>query len=291
MTHRRRSWIGLVFLLPALVVFGVFQWYPILNNFVLAFQEYTPGLDPTWVGFANYQAVLGDERLWLALQNTAAYVGICLVIGFVLPVVVAIAISLLRRGKGFFRLAIYVPNIIPAIATYIIWGWIFNPQFGLLNQIGGWLGGDPVNWLTDKNLVLFSLAIMATWAGFGSTAVLYMASLTAISPDLYEAAEIEGANVWQRIRFITLPSIMPTIQLMFILQLLATFQLLQEPFVMTAGGPNDGSLSVALLSYQYAMQNIEFGKAGALGSLLFLLLVGLSFYYVRSSRLAERKEN
>lgn len=289
MPTRRRSWIGLLFLLPAFLVFGLFQWYPIFNNFLLAFQEYTPGLEPSWVGLANYEAVLADERFYLALQNTLTYVGICLVFGFVVPIGVAIAISLLRRGKGFFRLAVYVPNILPAIATYIIWGWIFNPQFGLLNQIGGWLGAEPVLWLVDKNLVLVSLALMATWAGFGSTAVLYMASLTAISSEMYEAAELEGAGVWARIRYITLPSLAPTINLMLILQLLATFQLLQEPFVMTAGGPNDASLSVMLLSYQYAFGSVEFGKAGALGSMVFLALVGLSFYYVRRSGLADKK--
>jgi len=289
MITRRRSWIGLLFLLPAFLVFGLFQWYPILNNFLLAFQEYTPGLEPSWIGLANYESVLGDERFYVALQNTVAYVGICLVIGFAVPIAVAIAISLLRRGKGFYRLAIYVPNIIPAIATYVIWGWIFNPQFGLLNQVVGWFGLDGLNWLTDKNLVLGSLALMATWAGFGSTAVLYMASLTAISPEMYEAAELEGAGVWQRIRFITLPSLAPTISLMLILQLLATFQILQEPFVMTAGGPNDASLSVMLLSYQYAFSNVEFGKAGALGSLLFLALVSLSISYVRASGIAEKK--
>ena len=286
---KSRSWIGLLFLLPALTVFGLFQWYPILNNFILAFQEYTPGMESSWVGFDNYAAVLGDERFYTALQNTFVYVGICLVIGFFVPIAVAIAISLLRKGKGFLRLAIYVPNIIPAIATYIIWGWIFNPQFGLLNQIGGWFGAEPLQWLVDKNLVLASLALMGTWAGFGSTAVLYMASLTSISSEMYEAAELEGAGAWQRIRRITLPSLAPTISLMFILQLLATFQILQEPFVMTAGGPNDASLSVMLLSYQYAFNNVEFGKAGALGSLLFLMLVGLSFYYVRKSGLAEKK--
>lgn len=289
MPTRRRSWIGLLFLLPAFLVFGLFQWYPIFNNFLLAFQEYIPGMEPSWVGLANFEAVLSDERFYVALQNTLAYVGICLVFGFVVPIAVAIAISLLRRGKGFFRLAVYVPNILPAIATYIIWGWIFNPQFGLLNQIGGWLGAEPVLWLVDKNLVLVSLALMATWAGFGSTAVLYMASLTTISSEMYEAAELEGAGVWARIRFITLPSLAPTINLMLILQLLATFQLLQEPFVMTAGGPNDASLSVMLLSYQYAFANVEFGKAGALGSMVFLALVGLSFYYVRRSGLAEKK--
>lgn len=285
----RPSWIGLLFLLPAFLTFGLFQWFPILNNFVLAFQEYTPGMDPTWVGFANYEAVFNDERLWISLQNTFAFVAICLVIGFIIPIAVAIAISLLRRGKGFFRLAIYIPNIIPAIATYIIWGWIFNPQFGLLNQVVGWLGAEPVQWLVDKNLVLLSLALMATWAGFGSAAVLYMASLTSISPEMYEAAELEGAGGWQRIRYITLPSLMPTISLMLILQLLATFQLLQEPYVMTAGGPNDASLSTMLLSYQYAFQSIEFGKAGAIGSIMFLMLVGLSFYYVRISGLADKK--
>lgn len=289
MKSHRRSWIGLLFLLPAFLTFGIFQWFPILNNFILAFQEYTPGMDPTWVGFANYEAVLGDERLWISLQNTFVFVAICLVIGFIVPIAVAIAISLLRRGKGFFRLAIYIPNIIPAIATYIIWGWIFNPQFGLLNQALGWFGAEPLQWLVDKNLVLISLALMATWAGFGSAAVLYMASLTSISAEMYEAAEIEGAGAWQRIRYITLPSLMPTISLMLILQLLATFQLLQEPYVMTAGGPNDASLSTMLLSYQYAFQNIEFGKAGAIGSIMFLLLVGLSFYYVRISGLADKK--
>jgi len=288
MKSRRRSWIGLLFLLPALVVFGVFQWYPIFNNFLLAFQEYTPGMESSWVGWANYTAVLADERMWMALQNTFAYVALCLVIGFAFPIAVAIALSLIR-GKGFFRLAIYVPNIIPAIATYIIWGWIFNPQFGLLNQVGGWFGAEPAQWLVDKNLVLTSLAVMATWAGFGSTAVLYMASLTSISSEMYEAAEIEGAGLWGRIRFITLPSLAPTIRLLFLLQLLATFQLLQEPFVMTSGGPNDASLSVMLLSYQYAFSNVEFGKAGALGSLVFLLLVGLSYYYVRMTGLAEKK--
>ncbi len=289
MKTRRRSWIGLLFLVPAFLVFGLFQWYPIFSNFVLGFQEYTPGLDPTWVGFDNYSAIFADDRLYVAVQNTFVYVGICLVIGFLLPIAVAIAISLLRRGKGFFRMAVYVPNIIPAVATYIIWQWIYNPQFGLLNQVGGWMGIEPIQWLVDKNLVLLSIAIMATWSGFGTTAVLYMASLTTINSEMYEAAEIEGAGVWQRIRHITLPFLMPTISLMLILQLLATFQLLQEPFVLTAGGPNDASLSVMLLSFQYAFDNVEFGKAGALGTLVFLFLMLLSFAYIRRSGLAEKR--
>jgi multiple sugar transport system permease protein len=130
---------------------------------------------------------------------------------------------------------------------------------------------------------------MATWQGFGSTAVLYMASLTSINPELYEAAELDGAGFFARLRFVTLPSIAGTMKLLLVLQLIATFQVLQEPFVMTGGGPNDASLTVMLLTYQYAFEYLDFGKAGALGSLLFVAMIVLSTLYVKRSGLAEAK--
>lgn len=278
---------GLLFLVPALLVFGIFQWYPILSNFLIAFQEYSPGIESSWVGFNNFQAVLEDPRLPIAVANTFFYVAICLVFGYVIPILVAVALSELRRGRGVFRLAIYIPNIIPAIAVYIIWRWIFNPQAGLLNQALGIFGITPLNWIVDSSMVLPSLALMATWQNFGSTAVFYMASLTSVNTELYEAAELDGATMWQRIRHVTLPSISDTMKLMLVLQLIATFQVLQEPFVMTAGGPNDASLSVMLLTYQYAFQYVEFGKSGALGALTFIALLGLSAIYIVKSGLAK----
>ena len=123
------------------------------------------------------------------MLNTLKYVGICLLVGFVVPLIVSLAISELRKGRGFFRTAIYIPNILPAIATYIIWKWIFNPKFGLLNAVLGIFGVEPQLWLLNAGQVLFSISLMATWQGFGATAVLYMASLTAVRAELYENAE------------------------------------------------------------------------------------------------------
>jgi multiple sugar transport system permease protein len=285
----RKYWLGILFLVPALLVFAVFQWYPIVQNFFLAFQSYVPGFEKEWVGLRNLAYVLHDPRLPRASLNTLEFVGICLLIGFLIPLIAAIAIMEIRKGRGFFRLAIYIPNMIPGIALYIIWRWVFNPDFGLLNQVIGLFGGVPRQWLLSSREVLISLSLMATWANFGATAVLYMASLTTISPELYEAAELEGAGFFRRVRHVTLPGISGTISLLLVLQLIATFQVLQEPFVMTNGGPNDASLTVMLLTYNYAFVDVEFGRAGALGSLLFIALLGFSYVYVRQSGLARAK--
>jgi multiple sugar transport system permease protein len=285
----RKYGLGIAFLLPALCVFALFLWYPILQNFFLAFQHYVPGFEKEWVGLKNIKSVLHDPKLPRAMLNTLEFVGICLLIGYVVPIAVAIAIMEIRKGRGFFRLAIYVPNMIPGIALYIIWRWVFNPSAGLLNQFIGLFGVHPQQWILSANQVLVSLCLMATWANFGATAVLYMASLTTISPELYESAELEGAGFFQRIRHVTLPSISGTMNLLLVLQLIATFQVLQEPFVMTSGGPHDASLTVMLLTYNYAFVDVEFGKAGALGSMLFLALLGLSYVYVRRSGLAGAK--
>jgi multiple sugar transport system permease protein len=290
MKHALRKYgMGLAFLAPAVAVFLVFQWWPIVSNFLLAFQDYTPGFDPAWNGVKNFRAVLNDPRLPIAVGNTLYFVLVCLVVGYAIPIVAAIAIAEIRRGRGFFRLAVYIPNIIPAIAVYSIWKWMYNPDFGLLNQLLGFVGVAPQQWIQSRTQVIPALSIMATWQGFGSTAVLYMASLTSINPELYEAVELDGAGFFQRVRYVTLPSIAGTMKLLLVLQLIATFQVMQEPLVMTTGGPNNASLTAMLLTYQYAFDKIDFGRAGALGSLVFLSLIFLSVIYVRRSGLAEGK--
>jgi multiple sugar transport system permease protein len=285
----RVNGIGLAFLLPALCFYTLFQWGPILYNFLLAFQNYTPGLPPVWVGLQNFQRVLSDSVLPQAIANTFAFAGWALLIGYAVPIVAAIVITELRRGRAFFRLAIYLPNIIPAIALYIMWIYMFHPTVGLLNQILQFFGLPGLEWLLAPKLALVSLVIMSTWANFGSTAVLYMASITAIQAELYEAAEIDGAGIGARIRHITLPALQPTMVLLLLLQLLATLQVLQEPFVMTGGGPNNATMTLMYLAYNYAFVNAEFGKAGALGMLLFLLLMVLSLIYVKLTKVVGQK--
>jgi multiple sugar transport system permease protein len=288
-----RAWrkyrTGLLFLLPAMVVFAMFLWYPIVQNFFLSFQSYVPGFDAQWVGFQNLTAVLHDPKLPRAVINTLEFVGLCLAIGFVIPIMAAILLTEVRGGRSFFRLAVYIPNMIPGIALYIIWRWVFEPNVGLLNQALALLGVPHQLWLLSPRQVMLSLSLMSTWANFGGTTVLYMAGLSNVNPELYEAAELEGAGFFRRVASVTLPAISSMILLLLVLQLIATFQVLQEPFVMTSGGPNDASLTVMLLTYNYAFVDVEFGKAGALGSLLFLALLCFSWLYVKRSGLAAGK--
>jgi multiple sugar transport system permease protein len=286
-TSFKKYGAGLLFLAPAALIYLLFQWIPILNNLVLGFQDFVPGIDPTWTGIVNFQAVLGDPLLPRAAWNTLEFVGLCLVFGYAVPILVALVLSELPRGKGFLRLAIYLPKIIPGIALYIIWMWIFHPTLGALNQFLAVFGVEPQKWLLSKDQVMGCLVLMATWSGFGATAVLYMASLTNIREELYEAAELEGASVAQRVRFITLPALLPTMELLLLLQVIATLQVLQEPFVMTGGGPDNASITLMFLVYNHAFVNAEFGKAAALGVLVFLALFGLSLVYVAKSGMVD----
>lgn len=285
-----RYGIGLAFLLPAFCFYGIFQWYPIIYNFFLGFQNYTPGLPAVWTGLKNFERVLHDSVLPIAIVNTLSFTGWALLIGFVVPLIAAIALSELRKGRGFFRLSIYMPNIIPAIALYVMWLFLFNPAVGLLNQILTFLHLPALEWLLSPNTALLSLVIMCTWANFGSTAVLYMASLSAIPDELYEAAEIDGAGIWRRIRHITIPALMPTLLLMLLLQIISTMQVLQEPLVMTGGGPNNATTTVMYMVYNYAFVYAEFGKSGALGVMLFLFLFVLSLIYVRMNKIVQKEE-
>jgi multiple sugar transport system permease protein len=281
--------IGLTFLLPALIVYGIFQWYPIFYNFMLGFQNYTPGIPAHWIGLQNFERVLSDSVLPIAIINTFSFAGWALVIGFLVPIIAAIAITELRKGRSFFRLSIYMPNIIPAISLYIMWIFLFNPAVGLLNQILIFLHLPGLEWLLSPRTALVSLVVMSTWANFGGTAILYMATLSSISEELYEAAEIDGAGIWQRIKFITIPSILPTMLLLLLMQLLFTMQVLQEPFVMTGGGPNNATMTLMYMVYNYAFVYAEFGKAGALGILVFLFLLALSFVYIKINKTVQEE--
>ncbi len=284
-----RYGMGLAFLVPAFIFYAIFQWAPIIYNFFLAFQNYIPGLPAKWVGWANFRRVLGDSLLPIAIKNTLAFTGWALLIGFVVPIITAITITELRKGRSFFRLAVYMPNIIPAIALYVMWLYLFNPAVGLLNQILNFFHIPSSEWLLSPKTALVSLVMMSTWANFGSTAVLYMASLSSISEELYEAAEIDGAGVWKRIRHITLPALKPTILILLLMQLIFTIQVLQEPMVMTGGGPNNATMTVMYMVYNYAFVYAEFGKAGALGILLFIFLMVLSLVYVKANKLVEKE--
>ncbi|WP_240353143.1 carbohydrate ABC transporter permease [Cohnella algarum] len=223
---------GLVFLLPEIVIFCVFLWKPIVMGIYYSLHDINFVKGNTFVGLQNYIEMIRDDSFFTAIRNTLWFIFLGLAIGYWVPAVAAIAISELRRFKSTARLIVYLPNIVPAVALYGVWKWLFEP-IGPLNNFLSVFGLDPVMWLTDKSMSMFSIVLMNTWHHFGATALIYLAAVMSIPKDLYEAAEIDGAGVFQRIRYITLPSIRMIFVLMLIMQLISNSQSYEPQLAMT----------------------------------------------------------
>lgn len=282
----RRYRTGVLFLLPALVLFLYFSWIPIFKGFVISFQKYNIIGESEFVGLANFERLLKHDLFYRAWGNTLLFVALGLAVGYFVPVGLAIAINEMRHLRSFFRVSYYLPAVLPLVVTAILWKGIYNVDSGLLNYLLGRFHLPPGNWLQSSvpGMPIFCLVLMATWKGAGATMVIYLAALQGIPEALYEAAEIDGASILQRIRNITLPQILPVMLIVLILQIIGTFQVLVEPLVMTQGGPNNATLTVLLQVYNYAFKYFWMGEASAMSMMLFLILLGLTLVYFRITR-------
>lgn len=279
--HMRDNIVPYLFLLPALLVFTTFCWYPIVRGFVVSFQKYDLLNPPQWIGWDNFRFVLADPVFPVVWRNTVQYTLLGLLIGYLVPVVLAVAVNEMRRGKSFFRLAFYLPVILPPMVSVLLWKWFYDQDTGLFNALLGLLGLPGQPWLLSARTAMISLVIQSTWSYAGGTMLLYLAALQGIPAHLYDAAEIDGAGFWGRLRHITLPQMRPIMLIMLVLQIIGSMQFFTEPFVMTNGGPANATLSVVMLLYRYAFRDYNFGAAAALGLLLFFLLVSFSLLYLR----------
>ncbi len=277
----RRSLSGYLFLLPALLVFALFVWYPIVLGMLMSFQSVDLINPATWVGWANYHEVLTDPLFAVAWRNTLEFTGYALLFGYIVPLILALVINEMRHAKGFFRLAFYIPVMLPPIVTVFLWRWIYNPDSGLLNALLNLVHLPGGLWLEMPSSALPALVVIATWSGAGTSMLIYLAALQGVSATLYEAAEIDGANIWRRLWHVTLPTIRPILLLMLVLQIINTMQVFIEPFTVTSGGPQNATMSVLLLIYNYAFQQADFGGASAMGVMLFLVLALFALIYMR----------
>src|SRR5579859_352343 len=259
-----RNLTGYLFLLPAVLVFALFVWYPVILGFIISFQNVDLINPPLWVGWLNYRHMFTDPLFPIAWSNTLAFTGYGLLFGFAIPIVLALLINEMHHGKGFFRLAFYLPVMLPPIVTVFLWRWIYNPDSGLLNSLLGLFHIPPGLWLETPGTALPALVVVSTWCNAGSSMIIYLAALQGVPAQLYEAAEIDGANLWRRLWHITLPTIRPIMLLMLILQIIATMQVFTEPFTITGGGPQNATISILMLIYNYAFQQGDFGGASAL---------------------------
>jgi multiple sugar transport system permease protein len=282
--RRRTRWYfwGVLFLIPEIVIFLIFLWIPIFKGIAYSFYnvDFVNGND--YVGWQNFSDVLSNPDYYKAIKNTLVFMGLAAVIGFWVPIAMAIAVSELKWFQGSARIIGYLPSIIPAIVLYGMWQWFYDP-IGPINTFLNSIGIPSFDFYS-KDHAMFSLVILETWQNFGSATLIYIAALTIIPKDLYEASELDGAGVWARIRYITLPSLKNLILLLFVLQLIATSQSFQSQLLMFGGGPDNATLTYLLLTTREAFTNFNFGKASAMSTIMFLFLVIFSVVTIKLRR-------
>lgn len=294
---RRRSpatWLrggglpNLVFLLPLLVIFGLFSWFPIVRAVVMSFQETNLVSDPTFVGLDNFRQVLADPLLWKAVRNTVYFAFLALLFGYPVPLVAAVLMREVRRARGLYSALAYLPVVVPPVVAVLLWKFFYSGSpTGVFNTILGWVGLGPYPWLQDASTAMPSLVLAATWAGAGGTIIIYLAALTSVPPELYDASEVDGAGLWRKIWHVTLPQLRGVLFITLILQIIGTAQVFLEPYLFTGGGPNNATLTVLLLIYRYAFQNSlggDYGAATALSLMLAAVLAVFSLIYFRLTR-------
>ncbi|WP_421734441.1 carbohydrate ABC transporter permease [Cellulomonas sp.] len=293
---RRRtpvSWVRggglttLVFALPMLVIFGVFSWAPIVKAVVMSFQK-TNLIVTEWVGLENFQRVFADPVLPMAVRNTAYFALLALIFGYPVPLIAAVLMSEVRRAKGLFSALAYLPVVVPPVVAVLLWKFFYDPRpEGVFNTIIGYVGIPPQPWLQSATSAMPSLVLEATWAAAGGTVIIYLAALTSVPTELYDAAEVDGASVWGKIWHVTMPQLRGVLLITFILQIIGTAQVFLEPYLFTGGGPANATISVLLLVYRYAFQNSlggNYGMATALSLMLAAFLAVMSLVYFRLTR-------
>jgi len=274
-----------VLLLPLLLTFGYFAWFPIGRAVVMSFQETNLVDSPVWVGLDNFEHVLRDPRFWTSLRNTAYFTLLALLFGYPLPLVLAVLMSELRKARGIFSMLAYLPVVIPPVVAVLLWRFFYDAgDTGVFNTILGWVHLGPYPWIQDKTWAMPSLVMQATWANAGATVIIYLAALAGLSSELYDAAEVDGAGVWRKVWHVTLPQLRNVLLITLILQVIATFQVFTEPYLMTEGGPQGSTATVLLQIRDYAFRFNDYGAATALSVLLALFLAVLSAVYFRVTR-------
>jgi multiple sugar transport system permease protein len=295
-SERREAVAGYLFISPWIVGFVLFFAGPILASLVLSFTRWNIVGTPEWVGWANYQRIFtADPFFQKAVSVTLRYSLFYLPLEVICGILIAVVLNQKLRGIGLFRTMYYMPYIVPKVAASLVWVWVLNPRYGLLNMLLSWLGITGPNWLGDPDYVLPSIIIMALW-GVGGSAVIYLAGLQNIPQQLYEAATVDGAGRVQQFFRITLPMLSPTIFFQLVLGLIGSFQTFTPAFVAAgrSGGPLQSGLFYMLYIYNKSFESMRMGYGSALAWIMTLFIMAVTLIVFRSSNYwvyyeAERK--
>lgn len=280
-------WEVFLFIGPSLLLLLIFTVLPVITSLFLSITDFNAYSFMDWsrtniLWFQNFIEVLHDDLFWKAVLNT--FYAFLLAYPATIFFSLLFALLLNRRKtyfKNFFRLLIYLPSVTSTIAIAVVWSWILNPKYGLLNWFLGLFGIPPQEWLSDTRWAIFAVVALVVWKAIGPNMLLFIAGLQGIPEELYEAAEIDGANRWQQFLYITLPGLRPVLLFVSVMLGIGYLQLFEEPYMLTGGGPLNSTLSIVLYLYQKGFRAFEFGYASSVASILFLMIFGLTYIQMK----------
>ncbi|MDZ7268971.1 MAG: sugar ABC transporter permease [candidate division KSB1 bacterium] len=281
-----RNYIGYLFVTPYALHFAIFIGFPLVFSLVLLFHRWDIIAPMVWVGGDNFARLVHDHLFWQAMLNTASFLLLHIPLQIVVALFLALQLNQRFKLRGFFRAAFFLPVVVSGVVVAILWDQLYAQDSGVLNALLAQIGLPKVGWLTDPNLAMPAIALMATWKNVGLYIVLFLVGLQSVPPQLYEAAELDGAGAWQKFRRVTLPLLNPTIFMIVILSTIGGFSLFIEPYVMTGGGPMNRTLSAMLYIYKQGFFFYHMGYAATLGfafAMIVLMVVLLQ------QRLVERE--
>ena len=268
-----KSRAAYLYLLPVLIGLTVFTLGSVIASLYISFTHYDIGSAPQFVGFQNYKDFLTTDLFWTVMRNTAFYVALYVPASIVISLLLAMLIEDRIRGIAFFRTVYFLPVVTSTVAAAIIWSWMYNSDVGLLNYLLSRLGINGPKWLQNPHWALPAIAIMSIWKNAGYNMMIFLAGLTNIPKDYYEASRLDGTNAWGRFRHITVPLISPVTFFVMIVTTIGAFQVFEQTYVMTNGGPGVSTLTLSYYIWQTAFRFFNLGGASALGYLLFLLVL------------------
>lgn len=273
----REERVAYLFIAVPVILFVVFTLIPIFEVFYLSLTKYDVINDPEWAGFENFRKLFNDEFFWIALKNTVKYTLMYVPSGLLVSLLAAMFLNTNRKIAGLFRTFYYIPVLASTVSTATLWFWILNPQLGLLNSILGLFGISGPAWLYDSKWAMVAIVMMSVWAGFGSNMMIFLSGLKGIPANLYESAQLDGAGKFATFRYITWPSLSKTTFLVSTLLIISAFQVFDQAFVLTRGGPGNATITLVYYIYNNGFKNLKMGYASAITVVLFAMIAAMSY--------------
>lgn len=280
-----RWYSALLFLSPTLLIFGVFIVFPVIFSFFLSFQQWNMfSPEKSFIGLTNYAKLFQDPEFWDVLEHTLVFTVFTVPLNIIISLGIAMALNRVTVGKKWLRTAFFAPVVVSPVSAAVIWRWMYDPNFGLVNYGLGLAGIDSINWLNQSSSAMAAIIIMGVWKTFGINMVLFSAGLQGIPDSYYEAADIDGASGWTKFWRITVPLLAPTTFFIMIMSMISSFQVFDLVYILTSGGPVGSTKVLVFYLYEHAFKFFDMGYASAIAYVLFAILISITLLQVKYAK-------